>query len=72
MAHMHAANRRALALSAVIRDIRAAGFISYSARGERTEPTAGANPSSWQAVVSHYCQQAADTARKDEVLIPIR
>jgi hypothetical protein len=29
LAHIHAANRRALALSAVIRDIRAAGFISY-------------------------------------------
>jgi hypothetical protein len=28
---MHAANMRALALSAEIRDIRAAGFISYNA-----------------------------------------
>src|SRR3981081_102925 len=33
LAHMHAANRRALALSAVIRDIRAAGFNSYRAMG---------------------------------------
>jgi hypothetical protein len=31
LAHMHAANMRALALSGVIRDIRAAGFISYNA-----------------------------------------
>ena len=31
MAHKHAANMRALALSAVIQEIRAAGFISYNA-----------------------------------------
>jgi hypothetical protein len=31
LAHKHAANMRALALSAVIQEIRAAGFISYSA-----------------------------------------
>ena len=31
LAHMHAANMRARALSAVIQDIRAAGFISYNA-----------------------------------------
>jgi hypothetical protein len=31
LAHKHAANMRARALSAVIQDIRAAGFISYNA-----------------------------------------
>ena len=31
LVHMHAANMRARALSAVIQDIRAAGFISYNA-----------------------------------------
>ena len=31
MAHKFAANMRALALSAVIQEIRAAGFISYNA-----------------------------------------
>ena len=31
LAHMHAANLRALALSALMQEIRAAGFISYNA-----------------------------------------
>ncbi|MEA2808427.1 MAG: hypothetical protein QOJ17_2568 [Rhodospirillaceae bacterium] len=31
LAHMHAANMRALALSALMQEIRAAGFISYNA-----------------------------------------
>jgi hypothetical protein len=59
---MRAANMRARALSVVIQDIRAAGFISYNAvareLNRRRVP-----------MVSHHCQQAAGAPVKIEALI---
>jgi hypothetical protein len=72
LAHKLAANLRARALAPVIQELRAAGFISYNAVSRGTEPTAGANPSSRQAVVSHDRQQAAGTSGKGKALIRIR
>ena len=63
LSHMVAANLRARALAPVVREIWAAGFMSYNAVSRELKSTECATPSGRKAVVPDDCGKAAGPSR---------